>query len=461
MDVTAGCAGLSDVSSLSEHELVARVRSLNADGNRLVAKLLVHLGEMDARKLYKRHACSSMFAFCRRLGMSEGSTARRLDSARAIRRFPKLLPLVERGELHLTALSIVSGILTPDNVDSVIPSVRGKSRREVEEVRVRYAPRPDVKDMIRKQPQPALNPAVEAAAEPATVPMTTRLDLETSMAAATSTMPVSIASAPPVTSEVRTTPFLLVPEQRPLLDAVAATVAPVALETPRVPLMPLSVVSAPPLVAAPAIRIARPVAPIVPIREDGYKVQFMANKAIVDKIDHLKAIMRHRNPKGDLAPIVEAALDLLIAKVEKERFGKTSRPQKVERPCKPGHVSAAKRREVFERDGIQCTWTDAEGHRCTERGWLELDHVRAQARGGSEAVKNLRVLCRAHNELHATLDFGADHIEQRIAEARRARDALRADRRAATNSSTATGGGTDIGADARVDRLDASTKTAR
>ena len=127
----------------------------------------------------------------------------------------------------------------------------------------------------------------------------------------------------------------------------------------------------------------------------------------------------------------------------------------------PGHVSAAKRREVFERDGIQCTWTDAEGHRCTERGWLELDHVRAQARGGSEAVKNLRVLCRAHNELHATLDFGADHIEQRIAEARRARDALRADRRAATNSSTATGGGTDIGADARVDRLDASTKTAR
>lgn len=418
MDVTAGCAGLSDVSSLSEHELVARVRSLNADGNRLVAKLLVHLGEMDARKLYKRHACSSMFAFCRRLGMSEGSTARRLDSARSIRRFPKLLPLVERGELHLTALSIVSGILTPANVDSVIASVRGKSRREVEEVRVRYAPRPDVKDSIRRQPQPAITP-VPSPAVPSAPP-------STMLSSAPSTPPVAV---PP------SMPALALLEQRSLLDAIAPVASVVPAVASALPVvapareqampLPLSIVSAPPPVAAPAVRIARPVAPIVPLREDGYKVQFMATKAIVDKIDRLKDMMRHRNTKGDLATIMEAALDLLIAKVEKERFGKTSRPQKVERPCKPGHVSAAKRREVFDRDGVQCTWVDAEGHRCEERGWLELDHCHAKGRGGSEAVKNLRVLCRAHNALHAEDDFGAAYIETKIAQSRETQQARR------------------------------------
>jgi len=308
MNAASSSIGLSEVSALSEQELVARVRSLNADGNRLLAVLLVHLGEMDARKLYKRHACSSMFAFCRRLGMSEGSTARRLDSARSIRRFPKLLPLVERGELHLTALSIVSGILTPANVDSVIAAVRGKSRREVEEIRVRYAPRPDVKDMIRKQPQPAFAPAPT---------------LSHSEPAPTSITLTSAASTPPVTVP-QSMPDMALPEQRSLLDAVApvanvarmAAIAPPVFELTREQAtpMPLSVASAPPPVAAPAVRSARPVPPIVPLREDGYKVQFMATKAIVEKIDRLKEMMRHRNSRGDLAVIVEAALDLLIEK---------------------------------------------------------------------------------------------------------------------------------------------------
>lgn len=416
MDLTAASAALSHVSALSKHELVSRVRSLNADGNRLLADLLVHLGEMDARKLFKDHACSSMFAFCRRLGMSEGSTARRLDSARVIRRFPKLLPLVERGELHLTALSIVSGILTPANVDSVIASVRGKSRREVEEVRVRYAPRPDVKDSVRKQPSPAAFEAPRPSpVAPATALVTPPVAVKAQSMAAT-------PSAAPTT------------EQRSLLDAVASRDVPApSAEAPRVLIpmpSPSSFVESPPPVAAPmpppapapapAIRISRPVAPIVPLREDGYKVQFTASKAIVDKLDRVKEMMRHRNPKGDLATIVEAALDLLAAKLEKERFAKTTRPRKTARPCAEGTVPAATRREVFERDGEQCTWVDAEGNRCCERGWLEIDHVRAKRRRGSEAVINLRILCKAHNQHHAVQDFGEEYIARRIEESRRA-----------------------------------------
>lgn len=399
MDITAACAALSDVSALSKHELVSRVRSLNADGNRLLADLLVHLGEMDARKLFKDHACSSMFAFCRRLGMSEGSTARRLDSARAIRRFPKLLPLVERGELHLTALSIVSGILTAANVDSVIAAVRGKSRREVEEVRVRYAPRPDVKDSIRKQPSPAAVEAPAIVTPPSAAPMTERRSL---LDAITSRdVPAPSADAPRI----------LVPMPSP--SSFVGSPPPVAAPMP--PPAP-----APATATAPAIRISRPVAPIVPLREDGYKVQFTASKAIVDKLDRVKEMMRHRNPKGDLATLVEAALDLLVAKLENERFAKTSRPRKTNRPCAEGTVPAATRREVFERDGEQCTWVDAEGNRCCERGWLEIDHVRAKGRRGSEAVINLRVLCKAHNQHHAVQDFGEDHIARRIEESRRA-----------------------------------------
>jgi Holliday junction resolvase RuvA-like protein len=72
------------------------------------------------------------------------------------------------------------------------------------------------------------------------------------------------------------------------------------------------------------------------------------------------------------------------------------------------------RRAVFERDGEQCTFLDASGERCPQRGHLELDHLEARALGGTNAASNLRVRCRAHNRLAAEDVFGKAHIAERI-----------------------------------------------
>ena len=78
------------------------------------------------------------------------------------------------------------------------------------------------------------------------------------------------------------------------------------------------------------------------------------------------------------------------------------------------HVPRAVRREVFVRDGEQCTFVDAQGNRCPARGFLELDHVKAEALGGAETVANLRVRCRAHNLAYAAEVFGRAYVEERI-----------------------------------------------
>lgn len=407
---------VASLAALSPEELVTRVRSLNAEGNRLLANLLLHLGEVDERRLYREHACSSMFAFCRRLGMSEGSAARRIDAARAIRRFPSLLPRIESGQLHLTALSIVCSILTPENVESVITSVIGKSRLEVEELKVRYAPKADVKDLIRKMPE-------SKTAEPTMAETETKMPEPPAPLALWAAVGRSETPAPP--------PVAVTP--------VVSNVAAVAIAPP-----PVAVMSEPPTALEPQMaRNSTPIRAVVPLREDAYKVQLTASKAVVDKIERAKDMMRHRNPKGELATIVDAALDLLIAKLEKERFGKTDRPQKATRPCKPGHVPLETRRQLFERDGYQCTFVDEHGHRCCERGWLEIDHVDAKGRGGEDGLANLRVRCRAHNQMHANDVFGAEHVERRIRESRQARAAKRAANQPTTTAatSTATGGG--------------------
>jgi hypothetical protein len=73
-------------------------------------------------------------------------------------------------------------------------------------------------------------------------------------------------------------------------------------------------------------------------------------------------------------------------------------------------VPRAIRRAVFERDGERCTFTDADGNRCTATTWLELDHVEPRALGGAHDLANLRVRCRAHNQLHAERTFGMEHV---------------------------------------------------
>src|SRR5262245_26252011 len=124
--------------------------------------------------------------------------------------------------------------------------------------------------------------------------------------------------------------------------------------------------------------------------------------------------MRHANPSGDLAVVVERALDLLITNLEKKKCGKTSRPRPA-RPVKPGYISAATRRAVYERDGFQCTFVDqTTSQRCPGRGFIELDHTVESALGGTDRIENLRVRCRNHNQHSAKRTFGREHIDRKV-----------------------------------------------
>jgi len=180
---------------------------------------------------------------------------------------------------------------------------------------------------------------------------------------------------------------------------------------------PMPTAATPPAAAPPQPVPHVSAAPRVePLSAERYKVQVTVSKALRDKIESVKALMRHRNPSGDLEVIFEQAIELLHAKLEKERLAKTDKPRSVKKGAKG--VSAAARRETFERDGTQCTYVSADGHRCSEHGYLEVDDRDARGRGGSDDASNLRVLCRAHNLLLAEQTFGRAYVERKIEEKR-------------------------------------------
>jgi Holliday junction resolvasome RuvABC DNA-binding subunit len=54
---------------------------------------------------------------------------------------------------------------------------------------------------------------------------------------------------------------------------------------------------------------------------------------------------------------------------------------------------------------------------------LTIEHVEPFAKGGPPTVENCCLLCQPHNDLRARQVFGAEHIDQKVAEARASREA--------------------------------------
>ncbi len=133
------------LTNLSDEELLSSLSAVYMQTRRLLGRLLLHLIEVEARRLDLRSACSSLYDFCqRRLGMSESEAVRRIEAARLVRRFPTLLGYIERGELHMTALLLLRRALTDDNIEELVAAAAGKTKREVQELLAARAPKPDV-----------------------------------------------------------------------------------------------------------------------------------------------------------------------------------------------------------------------------------------------------------------------------------------------------------------------------
>lgn len=140
----------------------------------------------------------------------------------------------------------------------------------------------------------------------------------------------------------------------------------------------------------------------------GYKIQFTADQDTYDKLCQAQALMRHQNPYGLIAPIVNRALTLLIADIERRRLGLVARPRRSAKATAPEsrHIPASVRRAVWTRDEGQCAFVGP-GGRCSEHGRLEFHHVQPFAAGGAATVENIQLRCRAHNAYEGELVFGA------------------------------------------------------
>jgi hypothetical protein len=144
-----------------------------------------------------------------------------------------------------------------------------------------------------------------------------------------------------------------------------------------------------------------------------------------EKLRRAQDLLRHAIPNGDPALIVDKALTLLIAHVERTKLAATQRPRE-SRPTNPRsrHIAAAVRRTVWARDGGRCAFVGTQG-RCTETGFLEFHHVEPYAVGGEAVSDTIELRCRAHNGHEAEQYFGALEVARRREQNKSAENARR------------------------------------
>ncbi len=373
------------LQSLADDALLAGLSNVVRRRNSVTSEMLAYLAEVDERRLYLGLGFPSLFEYCvEALGMCESTAGRHIAAARVCRAHPELFAMVASSELHASALSLMKKHLTAENAAEPFVLCTRKSARKVEELLAARFPRPNVPDAVRR-------------------------------------LPVREGATPNVES----------PEE--------------AQKSRR----------------------------LEPLSADRFGVHFTADGEFRELLERVRGLAGHRLPSGELMTLMKRGLEAYERELLKERFavGRKPRARRAPRtpraaprseitplseattsakrtlsnpelpaagpplsravPTRTGSLqkrrraSAAVAREVFVRDGGQCTFVAPDGRRCRARQCLELDHIEPWAVGGEDTIENLRMRCRAHNQEHARQYFGAEQVRAAIARKRREETGLK------------------------------------
>jgi hypothetical protein len=212
---------------------------------------------------------------------------------------------VAQGRLHLSAVCLLAPHLTRENADQLLAAAGYKTKAEIEALLAQRFPRPDLPPRVRALPtQPCL-------------------------------------------PEARLAPGQVVIDTPGSAGAPGAQLAPGQVESPA----PLPPVASPALARMEAPGPRPRVAPLAPRR---FARQMTIGQSTHDKLRHVQALLGHEIPPGDLAQVLDRALDALIAQLERRRFAAATRPARGGQrgtPPRGRHIPAAVKRAVWERDG--------------------------------------------------------------------------------------------------------------
>ena len=362
-------AEIRDCAEWSDERLTRELAEAARMERGALVSLLVRLGEFYKRDLSLQRGSPNIYDYCMRvLGYSRSAAGRRIAAARAARKYPCILTKLQRGELHLTGVAMLSRHLTPENYEPLLARARGKAEDEIDRIIAAIAQRPLPKDTVRAVRAPLQDAAVASPPLPPT--------------SAPTSAQIAAPAQPCGTPASRTSP-LSHQDAQPACQATSAAGADLFGDPTREQ----------PKESLPEI----------------FAITFAASRETCELLARAEEVLRHRFPKGETNEVVNLALKELLAEVDRD-LRKPPRSSKVKptEATPSRYIPEAVKHEAWKRDGGQCAYVSPNGTRCTARTWIEFDHVMPFAKGGSSRdPNNIRPYCRPHNQWAARQAFGS------------------------------------------------------
>lgn len=307
---------IPSLSHLADHELLQALRALVARDRANTVELLVHLAEVDERRLFLPAGQPSMYHYCIHvLHLSESAALKRIHSARAARKHPELYEALADGRLHLSAVTLIAKHLTPSNARSLIQAASHRTKAELELLKATLEPRRDVATTLTP---------VAASGSPGVVHPHSPGNVGNIGVSADSGVAEALALQAHDFGGARETSV------GPTTDSIEPAVREADSRAPthahghsRVPAPTPAIATPRPSPRPSDTSERRPVlAPLAPSR---YELRCTLGQEAHDRLRYAQALLGHAVPNGDLAQVLERAINALVTKLEKQRLGGASR----------------------------------------------------------------------------------------------------------------------------------------
>jgi 5-methylcytosine-specific restriction endonuclease McrA len=151
------------------------------------------------------------------------------------------------------------------------------------------------------------------------------------------------------------------------------------------------------------------------------ELKIILEESFLNEIEELRNLISNAHPGASIKEIlgvsVRMSLKQLRPKAPKEKSAQSVTKQRDATPApefgkeKSRYVAREVKRSVWQRDKGECTYKSSEGRKCTCKHNLEFDHIVPFALGGTNTTENLRLRCRAHNQLAAIKIFGQKKMQ--------------------------------------------------
>lgn len=383
---------MNQIEGLKNHELLENFKTLVRQEKESTAAVVTYLAQIDKRKLFAQEGYSSLFNYLtQKYHYSESAAYRRIQAVRLSVQFPEVIEYLRDGRLNLETMSLMAPHLTPENKDHLLSQVFKKSSREVEYVVASFLPQKQkvMRDKIK------ILPWIQKESRGETLAVGVKLDqndlFKTAQNFSSGAGGKNLCNDRPSLNLSQSNP------KRDLLGENSSEISGIVLNHPG----------------------SNEMAPEKNVRL--VKIEFCAKESLVGKIERAKQILRRKFPQGKMEDIFEEALELLLEKKDPERKikrieeKKSKNSQKKEETKKVIKNTTPSRRHaipqhtklnVYQRDGRECSFVSPDRKICRESGFLEIDHVVPLAQGGTDDIKNLRLLCSTHNKWRAEKTFG-------------------------------------------------------